>query len=105
MILMGVHIFLLTVIDIFIHNWDIVIMVGDAILLWLNYYSYMTLNKLACAVNIVVYVMFSVIAVSHIERIFSGELDWKIIVTYFLQFFGIYLSAAFVIYKRLSNHF
>ena len=70
--LMGVHIFLLTVIDIFIHNWDIVIMVGDAILLWLNYYSYMTLNKLACAVNIVVYVMFSVIAVSHIERIFSG---------------------------------
>jgi hypothetical protein len=69
--LMGVHLFLLTFIDIFIHNWDIIIMVGDAILLWLNFYNYMTLSKIACAFNVVVYFMFTIIAFTHIERIFT----------------------------------
>ena len=60
-----VHILLLFGADIFIFDWETSVMVADSILLWLNFYNYMTLNKISCGINAAIYPILTIVALTH----------------------------------------
>ena len=63
---MFIHLFFLCSVDIFVHDWEVSIMIGDVILAWLNFYNYMTLNKIVSGINGVMYILGTIVAWTHL---------------------------------------
>jgi hypothetical protein len=66
LVLMLIHLFYLSVIDVFIYDWEVSTIIGDSILAWLNFYAYMTLNKIICGLIAVFYVLGTLVALTHL---------------------------------------
>ena len=47
---------------------DILLILVDIALIWLDFYNYMLLNKICVLIEIVIHILTSLIAISHIQR-------------------------------------
>ena len=99
-----IHLFCLCIVDVYIHEWEIIIMVADTILLWFNFYNYMTVNKITSGINAVLYGVFTLVAWTHLQRILFGDESWSVILFFFIQFFGAYPAGCYFVASRLLNH-
>ena len=76
--------------DIIAYDVEVILIIADFILIWLDYYNFMTLNKLTVLIEIVFQFGVSVISISHIQRLFQDDATWISIFFYILQFIIIY---------------
>lgn len=53
-IMMIAHIFLLVFCDLYAYNFEVIGIIVDTLLIWLNYVNYMTLHKLFCIAHIMI---------------------------------------------------
>ena len=75
--------FFLIIVDSYVYDVEFMAFIGDFILLWMNFVNYMSLNKILIAVQSICMGMFSVIALTHFQRVFlQGELDWLVVFFY-----------------------
>ena len=58
--------------------------------MWLDYYNFMTLNKLTVLIEIGFQLGACVISISHVQRLFQDDTTWISIFFYILQFIIIY---------------
>ena len=82
--------------DFLVYDVHIFAIILDCALLWLDFYNYMTLNKLMVFVEIASHGLISVIALSHCQRVFIDSPNFYLIVVYVIQYFVCY--PIFVIY-------
>ena len=91
-------------IDIFVYG-EILILIADAVLLWLDFYNYMLLNKICIIVEIVIQALISLIAITHIQRgLQSGETSKNTVILFIFQMFLGYPLMAFLLGKRFYDH-
>ena len=95
-----VHLIFLLLADFYIYNLEILIIIADIILIWLDYYNFMTLKKITVLIGCGLQAIIVLVSVSHIQRILSGDLDWLLIIFYFLQFIVVYpFSLILILYQ------
>lgn len=75
-------VFILT--DFFIYDIEISAIVFDVIFLWLNFYNYMTLNKIVIGIQVALYALAVLIAMTHIKRVFFDIDYWTPLVVYII---------------------
>lgn len=98
------HVFFLFT-DIYFYEIEIGAIIFDVILLWMNFYNYMTLNKIVCGIEAVTYAFVFVIALTHMKRVLFEIDTWTPMWMYFLQYFGGYLGGGAHVGFRLYTHF
>ena len=103
-ILMPIH-FSLLFSDVLIYNIEIMAIVVDAILTWMSYLNFMTLNKITIGMQCAVYLIGFLMALSHIKRVLLDVPTWLPIIFYFAQYFFLYPLAIAMIAKRLRAHY
>jgi len=65
-----VHLAFLLFIDNYFYGFELMTYIWDFILVWFNFYNYMTLNKLIVGAQVVVQIMGTFIALTHFQRVF-----------------------------------
>ena len=100
----GVHALFL-VSDIVIFG-EILLILADALLLWLDFYNFMILNKIACAIEIFIHVLITLVSITHVQRGLQNEDTTKsMVVIFILQMFVMYPLIAALMAKRLKAHY
>ena len=95
---------LFILIDIFVYG-EILILIADVVLLWLDFYNFMLLNKICIIIEVVLQALISLIAVTHIQRgLQSGQTSKTTVVLFIVQMFVSYPLLAFLIGKRFYAH-
>ena len=77
----------------------------DLLFVWFSYYNYMVLRKLYVGIQAGLYLVGSVIALSHLKRVLTDVDTWLPTILYFLQFYLFYPLSAAIIAKRLQVHY
>ena len=91
---------LFILIDIFVYG-EVLILIADVVLLWLDFYNFMLLNKICIIVEVVLQALISLIAVTHIQRgLQSEEISESTMALFVLQMFVSYPLLAFLMGKR-----
>ena len=82
-VMMPVHlIFLFS--DFYFYDFELFAIIFDIIFIWLNFYNYMTLNKIVTLIEIAVYVLAVIIALTHLTRVLFDISEWTPLFIYFL---------------------
>ena len=68
-VMLPIHVIMLLLLDIWIYQVEIMSMVIDIVLIWLDFHNYMTLNKITIGFEVIVLLMTSIIALSHVQRV------------------------------------
>ncbi len=79
-----IHIVLLLFFDCYMYEFEIPAIVFDLIMLWCNYYNYMTLFKLTCGIEAGLYVLGAFISITHINRVFFDTDSWAVMFLFFI---------------------
>ena len=93
-VMIPVHIVLFFV-DIYVYHLEIAIMIVDFLMVWLNFINYMTLNKVTCIIECVIYLLTWLVAFTHLKRVLMEQEEWLPVFFYIIQFWIIYPSAFF----------
>ena len=102
--MMPVHlVFLVT--DIFVYDFELFAILFDVVFLWLNFYNYMTLNKITVIIELVAYALAVVIALTHLTRVMFDQPEWTPLFIYILQYIVTYVGAGGYIGFRFKIHF
>ena len=95
-----IHIAFLIIADFYAYNIEIMLIIADIILIWLDYFNFMTLKKITIIVECSLQGLIIVVSLSHAQRLFSGDADRISVLFYFLQFLIVYpLSLALILLK------
>lgn len=90
--------------DIFIYG-EISIFLADTILLWLDFYNFMLLNKVCIMIEMAIQVLITLISVTHIQRgLQSGAASNGTVILFIFQMFLCYPLMSALIGKRLQTH-
>ena len=85
---------------------EILMMVVDCVLIWLDFYNYMVLNKIVIFIEVAIHFMIPVIALTHIQRVLAdADSTTSEIIFFFIQYFVVYPVIASVMGKRLNLHY
>ena len=77
------HIFLLLAFDIYVYDIEIMAIIADGILIYLNYLNYMNLNKMFIIGQGIIMAMSSFVALTHFERVFFADnFSWFVLLSY-----------------------
>lgn len=95
--------FLIT--DFWIFNFEISSIVFEVIFLWLNFYNYMTLNKIVVGIEVALYALAVLIALSHFKRVFFDIESWAPMWMYLVQYLVVYPGGGLLVGFRLFAHF
>lgn len=68
--MLPIHVALLVVCDIYIYEFEILSFIINLCLIWFDFYNYMTLNKITIMGEIGLLLLTSLMALSHIQRVF-----------------------------------
>lgn len=91
--------------DIWIYG-EILIIIVDFILVWLDFYNYMVLNKILIAIEVGIQVMVPMIALTHIQRgLQDPDTTVVTMIIFILQMFVFYPLIAALMGKRLNTHY
>lgn len=91
--------------DVVVYNIEVMAIVMDTLLTWLCYLNFMTLNKITIGMQMVVYLITILMALSHIKRVLLDVPAWLPIIFYFVQYFFFYPLAIAMISKKLKAHY
>ena len=69
--------------DIYVFGFEISAVVFDVVFLWLNFYNYMTLNKITVCIQVGLYGLAALMATSHIKRVFIDTEAWTPCLVFF----------------------
>ena len=103
-ILIPVHIFLLFT-DIFIYDFEISSIIFDVIFLWLNFYNFMTINKIVLGIEVLLYGIAVLIALTHMKRVMFEVDSISPKLMYFTQYLVAYPVCCVVMGWRLHLRF
>lgn len=103
-IMMPFHLFIIVFCDIYAYEVEILSLIADSILLWLDYYNFMILDKPFCIAECVGILMTTLIALTHIERGFKNEASWISILAFVFHFLVFNPAAAILTLKRFKLH-
>ena len=101
---MPVH-FVFLFVDFIIYEIEIAAMLVDFFMIWLNFYNYMTLNKITCGIECGIYIITVLFGLTHFKRVLLEQPYWLPLIFYVIQFLMIYPVAFFFSTKRLILHF
>lgn len=71
--LIPTHLFQLIVCDMYVYNFEVLSIVFNVLLLWLDYVNFMTLNKMSCFLQIGLLYLSTFVALSHAQRVFMND--------------------------------
>ena len=74
-IMIPIH-FLLLFVDFVVYNIEISILLADFFMIWLNFYNYMTLNKITCGIESILYVIIFLVSLTHMKRVVFDQEEW-----------------------------
>ena len=89
--------------DLYLYGFEIIRILIDVILVWLNFINFMTLNKPMIALELSIYFMTIVAQIGHIQ-IMVMERTSRTLFMFIIQYFVVYVSAIIIIFRRLSSH-
>ena len=93
-----IHIAFLIIADFYAYNIEIMLIIADIILIWLDYFNFMTLKKITIIVECSLQGLIIVVSLSHAQRLLDA--DRISVLFYFLQFLIVYpLSLALILLK------
>lgn len=84
---------------------DILLIISDVILVWLDFYNYMKLNKICVAVEVIIHLFTTLVAITHIQRGFSEDISNFMVYLFIVQMFIIYPVITILMGKRLNAHY
>ena len=99
----GLHVFFILS-DIFIYDFEVLILITDLLFLWLDFYNFMIINKVVILVEVIGHLMVSMVALSHIQRGLENGATKLIVIVFILQFFALYPIFVIVTGRRLKAH-
>ena len=83
--MLPLHFFLLLAFDIYIYDIEIMAIIADATLIYLDYLNYMNLNKMFIIGQMIIMAMSTFVALTHFERVFFAEtFSWVVVISYIL---------------------
>ena len=104
-IMFPIHIFLLIFCDMFWYEFEIMSLLIDLVLIWMDMYNYMTLNKIIIGSEIALIILTVLMATSHLQRIFTDpDISWTVTIIYLIQFFVLNPICAIITGKNFKAH-
>lgn len=103
-VLLPIHV-LLVLSDVFVFNFEIAAVLFDLLFVWFSYYNYMLLKKLYVGIQAGLYLVGTLIAMSHLKRVLTDVETWAPTIVYFVQYYMLYPFSAAIIAKRLQVHY
>jgi hypothetical protein len=95
--------FLIT--DCWIYAFEISAIIFDLAFLWLNFYNYMTLNKIVIGIQLGLYALAVLIALTHFKRVAVDTEYWAPLWVYLTQYILTYLGGGAYLGLRFYTHF
>ena len=73
LIMLPLHVFFLIALDLYVYDIEIMAIIAETMLVYLDYQNYMSLNKMFMLAEITLMTMSSFVALTHFERVFFAE--------------------------------
>jgi hypothetical protein len=70
-----IHLAFLFVADFYAYNIEIMLIIADIALIWLDYYNFMTLKKLTIIIECSLQGLVIIVSFSHAQRLFTDNID------------------------------
>jgi ABC-type multidrug transport system fused ATPase/permease subunit len=85
------------------YSGDIIRILTDCILAWLNYINFMTLNKIMIIVEIFIYFITILAQIGHFQLMIMERSNGTLLI-FLIQYFLVYFLAIIIISKTLFDH-
>lgn len=92
-------------VDFIIYDYEIFSILFEMLFIWMNYYNYMTLNKLIIGAEVLTYALCFVISLTHAKRVLYDINTWTPMWFFMVHYWIIYPLAGITVGRRLRSHF
>ena len=105
LIMLPLHVFLLITLDLYVYDIEIMAIIAEIMLVYLDYQNYMSLNKMFMLAEIALMTMSSFVALTHFERVFfAEEFSWFVLLSYISQYFVIQPFCIIFTVRKIQAH-
>ena len=103
--MLPLHVIFLITLDLYVYDIEIMAIIAETMLVYLDYQNYMSLNKMFMLAEIALMTMSSFVALTHFERVFfAEEFSWFVLLSYISQYFVIQPICIIFTVRKIQAH-